>query len=444
MKHVLLLLATGLIVLGCNQPLGNNGNNGGGETASPPEPPAELQHLDTIDDGVSSGFGQGLAMSPSFAAISDTGDTSPTNGRGVVHIYDRSTSPWSHKGTVEPVSEQGWPSHTFYYFGTAVSMTDEYLVVGTPYYKEGNTTGLGNVQVFEYNSSTDNWDYMTSLWAETPEGGEKFGWMLDMDGSSIIASAPVADHYNSNTDTTSTTRGEAYIFDLNSADVWEPTQLQPATENDNDNFGWEVAISGNRALVGMPGDDTYGTNSGSVASFEYSNGSWSRTDQFVPPTDSRSPKDNFGRSVDLDGDTAVIGASHLDKSTGGWTGKGYIYLHDGNSWALDTYILGRDDLDTTDEIQLDLHQHSRLGDNVAISGNRVLIAAPYENNNVDFTDYWNTGAVFVFDDQNGSYGLTAKLYAPVPPEDDLFFGDALAIEGNTFLASENAQAFVFR
>lgn len=438
MKHILLFTAIALAILGCNQPLGNNGSSGGGESSAPPDPPTELQQLDAIDDGSHSSFGSDLAMSASFAAIGATGNTNPSNGLGVVHVYDRSTSPWTRIETVEPISEPGWPSHTLYYFGTAVTMTDNYLAVGIPYYKENSTTGVGIVQVFEYNPSTGSWDYMASLRADTPAGGEKFGWKLDMDGSSIIASAPVADSNGY------TTRGETYIFELNSSEVWERTQLQPETEDDSDNFGWEVAISGNRALVGMPGDDTYGVNSGSVAAYKYSSGTWNRTDQFVPPLDNRSPKDNFGRGVDLDGDTAVIGASHLDRSTGGWTGRGYIYRHDGSSWVLDTYILGRDDLDTTDEIQLELHQHSRLGDNVAISGSRVLIAAPYENNNVDFTDYWNTGAVFVFDEEDGSYGLTAKLYAPVPPEDDMFFGDDLAIDGNTFLASEDAQAFVFQ
>jgi len=163
MKRILLLFAIGLIVLSCNQPLGNNGSGDGGEAPAAPNPPEGLQQINTFEDGVSTGFGRGLAMSPSFAAISDTGDTSPTNGRGVVHIYDRSTSPWSHKGTVELVSEQAWPSHTFFYFGTAIAMTDEYLAVGTPYYKEGNTTGIGNVQVFEYNPSSDSWDYMEKL-----------------------------------------------------------------------------------------------------------------------------------------------------------------------------------------------------------------------------------------------------------------------------------------
>jgi hypothetical protein len=283
---------------------------------------------------------------------------------------------------------------------------------------------------------------MQSLRAASPAEGEEFGGRLDIDGTSLIASAPVADYYDGSS--THTSHGEVYIFELDGSDVWQRSHLQPEIHDGALNFGWEVAVSGNRALVGAPGDDTYGTNSGSVAAYEYSSGSWSRTDQFVPPLDNRNPKDNFGRSVDLDGETAVIGASHLDSSTGGWTGKGYIYRHDGTSWVLDTYILGWDDADTTDEIQLDLYEHSRLGDNVAISGSRVLIAAPYEDNYVDFTTYRKTGAVFVFDEAGGSYELTGKLYAPIAPADSFHFGDALAIEGDTFLASDDAQAFVFR
>lgn len=439
MKRILLpfILAIGLVTLGCNQPLGNNGDDGQ-ETAAAPETPDGLQQLDTINDGNSTGFGRNMAMSPSFAAISDIFDTSPSNGQGVVHIYDRSTSPWTHKGTVEPVSGQGWPSHTFYYFGTAVALTDNYLVVGTPSYKEDGSVGVGIVQVFTYNSTTDTWDFMASLRPETPAEDEEFGGRVDIDGSTIITSAPIADSNGY------TSRGEVYIFDLNTSDVWERSQMQPATEDNALNFGWEVAVSGSRALAGVPGDDTYGENSGSVAAFEYNGGSWSRSEQFVPPLDNRNPKDNFGRSVDIDGDTAVIGASHLDSSSGGWTGKGYIYSHDGSSWTLETYILGWDDSDTSDDIQLDLYEHSRLGDNVAISGSRILIAAPYEDNHVDFTIYHETGAVFVFDEENGNYSLTAKLYPPIPPEDDLYFGDELAINGNTFLTAAAAQAFIFQ
>ena len=74
-----------------------------------------------------------------------------------------------------------------------------------------------------------------------------------MDGSTIITSDPVADHYNSNTDTTYTSRGETYIFDFNGSNMWERSELQPEAEDYAINFGWEVAISGTRAMVGVPG-----------------------------------------------------------------------------------------------------------------------------------------------------------------------------------------------
>jgi hypothetical protein len=231
-------LLAGLVLFGCNQPLGNNGSDG--ESAPPPEPPAGLQQLDTISDGTTSSFGRGMTMSPSFAAISDTSDASPSNGKGIVHIYDRNTSPWTHIDTVEPVSDPNWPSHTFFYFGTALAMTDDYLVVGTPSYKEDGTVGVGIVQVFAYNASTGGWDYMQSLRAASPAEGEEFGGRLDIDGTSLIASAPVADYYDGSS--THTSHGEVYIFELDGSDVWQRSQLQPETHDGTLNFGWEVAV----------------------------------------------------------------------------------------------------------------------------------------------------------------------------------------------------------
>ena len=92
-----------------------------------------------------------------------------------------------------------------------------------------------------------------------------------------------------------------------------------------DIFGFSVAISGNFAIVGaFYEDDAGGTYSGKAYIFDVTTGSLLRTLD-NPNAYSTSAYDNFGFSVAISGNLAIVGAYGEDDSGGTDSGKAYVY-----------------------------------------------------------------------------------------------------------------------
>ena len=88
-----------------------------------------------------------------------------------------------------------------------------------------------------------------------------------------------------------------------------------------DDFGNAVAISGAYAVVGAHLDNAAGGDSGSAYVFaRNSDGSWTQHAKLVA-ADAESD-DFFGYDVAISGDYAVIGA-YQDSTTGGGSGTGF-------------------------------------------------------------------------------------------------------------------------
>jgi outer membrane protein assembly factor BamB len=109
--------------------------------------------------------------------------------------------------------------------------------------------------------------------------------------------------------------GSAYIFDATNG-----AQLRKFTADDaaaGDGFGVALAISGNTALIGAPGDDDRGSNSGSAYLFDVNSGQQLRK---LQPTDATAGFE-FGISVAIKGNIALVSAA----LSNGQAGSAYMF-----------------------------------------------------------------------------------------------------------------------
>jgi hypothetical protein len=96
-------------------------------------------------------------------------------------------------------------------------------------------------------------------------------------------------------------------------------KLTAADAEPYDGFGWSVALSGDTALIGAPGEEP-DLGSGPVASagsayvFLRSGVNWSQEAKLVAAD--AEVRDSFGASVAISGDTALVGASGEDPDLG--------------------------------------------------------------------------------------------------------------------------------
>ncbi|MBK7148921.1 MAG: FG-GAP repeat protein [Bacteroidetes bacterium] len=114
--------------------------------------------------------------------------------------------------------------------------------------------------------------------------------------------------------------GSAYIF-TQSAGVWAQQQkIVAADRAGNDNFGYSVAMSGNYAIVGAYLEDEnasgrcHGYAAGSAISL--TRRQHGAQQQKIVATD-RAAGDWFGTSVAISGDYAIVGAQYEDENASG-------------------------------------------------------------------------------------------------------------------------------
>jgi len=108
-----------------------------------------------------------------------------------------------------------------------------------------------------------------------------------------------------------------------SAGAWMQQAQLTAGDAATDEFGYSVALSGETALVGAPADAT-GGQAYAVCVFTRSAGSWTQQAQLIALD--AAIGDRFGISVALSGETALVGARNHDTAGKANAGAAYVFV----------------------------------------------------------------------------------------------------------------------
>ncbi|MEO5721171.1 MAG: choice-of-anchor tandem repeat NxxGxxAF-containing protein [Chthoniobacterales bacterium] len=174
-----------------------------------------------------------------------------------------------------------------------------------------------------------------------------------------------------------------------------------------DYFGWSVAVSGNRAIVGALEDyaPQSGNHLGAAYIFVRTGSQWTQQAKLVPPAGLAFAR--FGWSVAISGDLAVVGAPF----GGNQRGAAYVYAFDSGQWTLQTQFLGEMDND-------------RFGYSVAVGGDTAVFGSyPLGAGRTQGLAYVGTRA--------GSTWPTLTALSPMGQAASTIFGFSVAISGDT-------------
>ena len=154
------------------------------------------------------------------------------------------------------------------------------------------------------------------LLADDGAAGDSFGESVSISEDTAIIGATGDDDKGDGS-------GSAYIFVRAADGTWKQqaklTAEDGATE---DHFGGWMSLSGDTALIGAGGDDDKGEDSGSAYIFvRVADGTWKQQAKLT--AEDGAAEDNFGGNVSLSDDTAVIGAGG-DDDKGEDSGSAYI------------------------------------------------------------------------------------------------------------------------
>ena len=154
---------------------------------------------------------------------------------------------------------------------------------------------------------------------------------IDMSADWLIVGAPLADGESED-------EGCAYIYHWNGSAWADEYKLIASDADPDDQFGCSVAISDDMALVGAKYDDTCSIDAGAVYAFYFNGVDW--IEQKLTANDGTS-HNHFGSCVDLDGNTAVIGTPHRNE-IGNHSGVIYTFTRSVNNWSQITKLYPSD------------------------------------------------------------------------------------------------------
>ncbi|WP_119564746.1 FG-GAP repeat protein, partial [Vibrio cholerae] len=227
-----------------------------------------------------------------------------------------------------------------------------------------------------------------------------FGRSVSISGDTAVVGAIYEDTGGSNA-------GAAYIFTRNGTAWVQQAKLMASDAQTGDNFGSSVSISGDTAVVGAYYEGTGG------AAYIFTRNGTSWTQQAKLTASDVELNDFFGYSVSISGDTAVVGA--VNEDTGGSdAGAAYIFTRNGTSWTQQAKLMASD-----------AQTGDMFGRSVSISGDTAVVGAIYED-----TGASDAGAAYIFTRNGTSWTQQAKLMASDAEVND-YFGYSVSISGDT-------------
>ena len=307
----------------------------------------------TASDGASGdNFGFSVAMSDTKIVVGAPNDDDSGSNSGSAYVYNTDGT-----GEVKITASDGTASDTF---GDSVAMTDTKIVVGA---KSAGNKGA----VYVYNTDGTGEVKITS---SDGASGDQFGISVAISDTKIVVGANGDDDNNSMS-------GSAYVYNLDGTGEVKITASDHAA---GDFFGWRVALSDTKIVVGSINDDDAGDNSGSVYVYNTDG-----TGELKITASDHAAGDRFGYSVAIS-DTHIVVGSQMDDDAGDNSGSVYVYNLDGTG---EQKIIASDGA-----------ANDRFGFSVAIQGDKIIVGAMLKE---------GVGAAYIYNlDGTGEVKITAS------------------------------------
>lgn len=254
----------------------------------------EIAILNASDNGGGMDFNVGfcVALNKRYAVV---GAPAADGYKGAVYVYDVKTLAETKFAPAGLVANE--------FFGQSVTVEGGRFLAGAP----GTTGFTGSAYLYDIAGNNELRHFVPS----DGGSGDLFGNSVALAGGYALVGAP--SHDGGGTD-----RGAAYLYNI-FLDT-EEAKLEAADQADGDKFGTAVATQSNLVLVGAPTATRGVSACGAVYLFDLAKREL--IEAFGPPD--RRQSQNYGRSVALCGNRAVIGA-HRDGTL--TLTPGAVYVH---------------------------------------------------------------------------------------------------------------------
>jgi len=262
------------------------------------------------------------------------------------------------------------------------------------------------------------------LLAKASEDGQQIV-LSDASGAEVLSYEKLkvwdAENKNLTARMTTTDAGEITL-EVEDADAAYPLTIDPTflqkqklTANDgtsSDYFGTSVAIAGDTAIVGAPGDNS---SRGAAYIFVRNGNVWTQQAKLVA-ADGQS-QDSFGGRVAISSNDTVVVSAYQDYVTAPQQGSVYVFVRNGTTWTAQEKLVADDGA-----------EGDFFGGRVAIWGDTIVVGSIYDN----IGSKADQGSVYVFVRSGGAWTQQAHLTASDGTKED-WFGYGVVIDGDMIL-----------
>ena len=257
-----------------------------------------------------------------------------------------------------------------------------------------DATANGSGAIDIWTRSGTTWTRTQRIKESSPETSYSFAYQIQLTGNYLIVSK-----YRANNPTD--LEGEAIIYFYNGSSWTQQQIIQASDKQVDDQFGISVGIDADYAIVGAFQEDTNGSEAGAAYIFSRSGTTWSQQAKITPS--SATANDKFGTQVAISGDYAVVTAPNRNIS--GNFGLVFVLKRSGTSWTEYQTLAPSVNLTT-----------GNFAQSVHIQGTTIAVGADYAN----FNGVSNAGAVYIWQLQGGVWTETKILGASDAASSDQF------------------------
>lgn len=327
-------------------------------------------HVFASDGAAGDQMGISVAVKGDTAVVgANRAKIGANTAQGAAYVFTRSGVTWTQQQKL--VAADGATNDQY---GISVAVSGNTAAVGA-YMANGpagspSQSNWGAVYVWLRSGVT--WSLQQKLTAADANSGDRLGISVALDSNTLAAGA-----YQDNAPTVD--QGSVYIF-VRSGVTWSQQQqlLAPDPLN-SDQFGWSVALQNNTVVVGADLADVSGNvDQGAAYVFTRSGSTWSEQQKLVASDGAAG--DNFGWSVGVDGNLAVVGADLATVGGNAGEGAAYVYARSGSAWSEQQKLAGSP-----------AAAGDHFGTGVAISGITSVVGAELSNGGVG-----TSGSAYVF------------------------------------------------
>lgn len=311
--------------------------------------------------------------------------------------------------------------------GISIAISDSFMIAGawTEDHDEmgdNRISDAGSAYIYKLQPN-GQWQGIQKVVSTSRSRSAYFGYAVDIDGDWALVGA-----FNEDTDVPGN-QGQVYAYQRGADDSWNLMDTLKASDEAASNlFGKSLAISGNYALVGSPGNktDENGVDSliegGAAYLFKWeANQGWQEIAKIVP--EDRAQGDVFGSSVAIDGFGILISAIEKDESNINLR-TGLVYGAKFNT-ATELEQIVKTDLQRI--FASEVSGRDVFGNGLAISGDWAFLGAPAGAS--DDTGFGRAnGNGYFYKWENGVW-VEKQVAYPSDPDNSGDFGFAADMDG---------------